>query len=173
MIRRRGHLAKGFDELSRMVPEAFAEAYQRVWDEAYRDGGIDASGGGHPLSGAAGALGKEGGTGVDSGRLAGGWRINSGKEDLVGKSSGPGKSSSKAVGKTSRTLKSEKAFKLKARLDKRLRKMAREIMAELDGRSVKAAGHRVCAGKCKKFGDYEWSYCPNCGGMMREVEEDE
>lgn len=151
---------------SRILPELFADAYERLWDRAFRDGGVD--GNNHPLNGSAGVVG------VEPGNAVGQWRVSSGEAELtIAKKASGDKAQTKQVGKTARTLRDERAFRLKTKMDKRLRAMAREICAALEGRNTIAATHRVCTGRCKKFGEVEWDYCARCGGPMREMEEDE
>jgi hypothetical protein len=171
-------LINSMDEFRRMLPEAFVTAYESLFVAAYRDGGVDASHGGHPLSGEGTVVGRANGQIRRSGVIGGGgggsgWRLNSGVVDIVAGTMGPQKENTRRVGKTSDTLRDEKAYRLKLKFDKRLRKIAREIVAGLEGKNVVAAGNRICAGKCKKFGDYEWSFCARCGGPMREIEQDE
>jgi hypothetical protein len=57
----------------------------------------------------------------------------------------------------------------RSKLDRRIRRMAREIQAFLDGKDVKVES-RKCAGKCRKIGEAEWVYCPRCGGPMEQVD---
>lgn len=166
-------LSESMDDMRRMLPESFSTAYDVLWTTAYSDGGIDGGagmggGGNHPLNGSGAVVG------VATGKLEGkDVRVNSGQRDFVATRKRGGPDQTKKVGKTSRTLKDERAYKLKIRIDKQLRKMARAILAELDGKNVAAAVGRVCTGRCKKFGDGEWDFCARCGGPMREMEENE
>lgn len=66
-------------------------------------------------------------------------------------------------------ISSESSIRLRRRVDSRLRQMAREIVAYLDGDAKKIEARR-CGGKCKRIGDAEWIYCPNCGGPMAQVD---
>jgi hypothetical protein len=122
--------------------------------------------GSHPLDG------KRGEVGVSDGKVENaGWRTSSGKADrVVGQSSGP---KQKTVGKTARTLRDEKAWDFKKRIDKDLRRLAAKIRAFEEGSRLESSGHRVCTGRCKKYGDMDWTYCARCGGPMREIENDE
>lgn len=161
----------GVDE--QILPDLFTEAYQRLWDRTYRDGGVDGGGGdggggNHPLNGSAGVVGMAEGKVKNAG-----WRVNSSEVTSIGPKSGAQRSTIKGVDKTCRTLKDERLFKFKVRVDKRLRRLAREISATLEGRNVVAAVTRICTGRCKRFGDLEWDYCARCGGPMRQVEENE
>lgn len=149
----------------RILPEPFQLAYEQLWARCFADGGPGAGVGSHPLDGSRGEVG------VAPGKVENaGWRLGSGKATPVGQISGP---KTKMVGKTSRTLKDENAWRLKKKIDRQLRRIAAQIRAFEDGRLVETAGQRVCAGRCKRFGDAEWSYCCHCGGPMRELEPDE
>jgi hypothetical protein len=64
-------------------------------------------------------------------------------------------------------LGSEQAIRERDRIDRRLRKIARDIKAWYSKGAVSA--NRICAGRCKKIGDGEWNFCPRCGGQMREL----
>jgi hypothetical protein len=63
----------------------------------------------------------------------------------------------------------ESAVNYRSKLDRRLRRMAREIQAFLDGKGARIES-RKCAGKCRKIGEAEWVYCPRCGGPMEQVD---
>jgi hypothetical protein len=73
----------------------------------------------------------------------------------------------------------ERALRLKARVDKRLRAISRDIKAELeemvneDGR-IKTGGEKGEGGKkinictrCKRFLEETWNYCPACGTISQ------
>jgi hypothetical protein len=154
----------------RILPEGFALAYEMLWVRALGDGGPGAGVGNHPLNGSAGTVGVAG-RGAPGGKVENaGWRLSSGQTDAVGRTAGPQK---KPVGKTSRTLKDERAFRFKQKIDRELRRLGKKIEAFEDGRNIDSAGQRVCTGRCKRFGDADWAYCPVCAGPMREVERDE
>lgn len=70
-------------------------------------------------------------------------------------------------------VRSERFVEYRRRLDKRLRRISREILAELNpdsenGSKIGVPTVRICSGKCKKIGDVEWLFCARCGGPMRE-----
>lgn len=139
----------------RILPETFVNVYEALYCKALDDG----MGGSRAAETA--FLGKA------DGKPVGQWRVSTGEMTSMDKIGGPG---TKQVGKTARTMRDERAFRLKVKIDKRLRAMAREINAFLDGVDKRLATQRVCAGRCKHFGDAEWNYCPSCGGPMRELE---
>lgn len=149
----------------RILPEPFQVAYEMLWTRTYSDGGVGGGVGSHPLDGARGVVGKADGKVENAG-----WRMNSGETTPVGQIGGP---KQKTVGKTSRTLRDERAFRFKQKIDKDLRRIAAKIRAFEEGSRLENAGQRVCAGRCGRFGEIEWTYCANCGGPMRDLERDE
>lgn len=148
---------------ARILPEQFLLAYEGLTARALTDG----SGSNHPLSGRDAELGKA------DGKPTGQWPEKTSDVTSIGQVGGP---KTKQVGKTSKFLADERAFRLKRKMDKRLRAMAREMMAFLEGANEKQAGlaaSRLCTGKCRKIGDGEWLFCARCGGPMRDMEGDE
>lgn len=148
-------------EVIRALPDSFLTVYEALWVKSM-DAGDGTSN--HPLSGRGSDLEMPGG------KATGQWRVSSGEVTTVGKRNGP---ELKTVGKTARTMRDERAFRLKTKIDKRLRQMAREISAFLENREVRGATQRICAGKCKRIGEKDWSYCPNCSSPMRELDPNE
>lgn len=156
---------------SRFLPDGFVDAYEALCGRALNDGsGME----GRPTreeSEGAGGIGKETGSLAARG---GNVRVSSGAETIVGgKGTGRawrGKAQVKIVGRTGRGMRDERMFQAKVRIDKRLRQLGREIMDLLDGKDIKSAGRRICAGKCARLGQGDWSYCPNCGSAMRELD---
>lgn len=144
---------------ARILPDLFATMYEALTLRALDDG----------MSGMGRRNDASAELGLSDGKPTGDARVSSGETTSVGKL-GPRKA--KLVGKTARTMRDERMFGHKVRVDKKLRAMAREIEALLEGRDVRIMNVRVCAGKCKKFGDSEWTYCARCGGPMREVDSD-
>jgi hypothetical protein len=66
-------------------------------------------------------------------------------------------------------FKNEKAVDFRRLVDRRLRRLAREIEEFLvEGSGKLRSGKRKCGGRCKKIGDPDWVYCPRCGGPMQE-----
>lgn len=72
-----------------------------------------------------------------------------------------GKGSSQQIG-----LKDDRAVGYRKNVDRKLRKILREVRVFLNASEQPKA--RQCVGRCKKFGDAEWLYCPSCGGPMAE-----
>jgi hypothetical protein len=144
----------------KMIPPAFIEAYEALWVGCFKN---DV----HPLSGSGEEVGRS--TGAGSIR----WRTNSGQVDTVGTKvkSGSGRSGGgKTVGKTSAALRDERLFREKGLIDKRLRRLARDILAILDPKGAQVERQRRCTGSCKRLGQSDWLFCPNCGGPMAETD---
>jgi len=62
---------------------------------------------------------------------------------------------------------SENAVRFRSSVDRKLRKITREIKSYLDGKTAPKVNRRC--GQCKKFGDGDWSWCPFCRGRMEEI----
>lgn len=160
--------------VGQMLPEAFASAYEALYVSAFRDGDVDGGGDGgrssHPMSGRGDEIGRATGK-VGEGRVRR-VRDSTNQVDVVGTKvkSGSGRSGGgKDSAKTSAFLRNERMLHEKEKVDKRLRRMAREIVAMLDGSGVKNEQRR-CTGRCRRLGQTDWMYCPHCGGPMAEVD---
>ncbi len=152
-----------------MLPEQFAAAYEALWVGTFRDGDVDGGGDGgrsaHPMSGGSAVLGRADGSGAIRSRA------HSGQIESVGTKvvSGSGRAGGgKHSRKTSNALRDERLFREKDKIDKRLRRLAREIVAILEG--TESTEHaRRCGGRCGRLGQGDWLYCPNCSGPMSEL----
>ncbi len=158
-------------DVVRMMPHQFVDAYEALCVEAYNSGGgIDGlpTGGGGVGSGSGGeSVGMDGGLGKADGRAQGQWRTDSGVETTIGTVK-VGKAQFKRVGKTGNGMRDERAFRMKTRVDKRLRSIAREILANLYESEKFSSISRVCTGRCKRIGESDWLFCARCGGPMTE-----
>ena len=72
-------------------------------------------------------------------------------------------------------IKSEAAVAFRGTINRKLRGMLRDIQTFLDandrqGKS-KGAVTRRCGGKCKRYGDPDFLYCPNCGAPMIDIDQ--
>jgi hypothetical protein len=152
---------------SRILPADFAVGYEALTSRSLSDG----------MEG----VGERTQAGADLGRASGkvvkgvgarGWRLSSGGVDVVGTRNGgsDNKSRQKVVGKTAKTLKDERALRFKQKIDKRLRRIAKEIHAFLENAEVAVERQRMCGGHCRRLGESSWLYCPNCGGPMNELD---
>lgn len=63
------------------------------------------------------------------------------------------------------------SYQFKLKVDKRLRKMSKEIGAFLADTAESSIYHRCV--KCKRIGEEEWNHCPRCGQEMEQVNTDE
>lgn len=61
-------------------------------------------------------------------------------------------------------IRDRKAYEIKIRVDRRLRRLAVEIQEHLNGGQVETTVN-VCS-HCNRIGEGDWRYCPNCGGRM-------
>lgn len=60
-------------------------------------------------------------------------------------------------------LKNERAFRIKQKYDRKLRKVMRDLRLELAG---KEAPVQPRCSRCARMGDGDWMYCPACGYRM-------
>ena len=65
-------------------------------------------------------------------------------------------------------IRSEAAFNFKSKVDRKLRKLAREIKVWLQDSPGERDDVRRCT-VCRKFGEPEWLYCPRDGKPMESV----
>lgn len=156
--------------VGQMLPEAFSAAYEALFVGTFRDGDVDGGGSeghsAHPMSGRSMEVGRSDGSGAVR------MRTSSGQVDTVGTKvkSGSGRSGGgKDTRKTSNQLRNERLLHEKGKIDKRLRRMAKEIEAILIG-GLHAESQRRCTGRCARLGQTDWKFCPNCGGPMQEMD---
>ena len=135
-------------EVLLMLPPAFTEAYEQVYLRAF----------GAAVAGTQRRDGEAARATVRRGVA----RTSSGGVDHVG-TAGPVTGS----GGSRVPVADERALAAKAWADRKLRALARDLTRRMGGDG--AAGQRRCAGKCKKFGDPEWLFCPWCGGPTEDV----
>jgi hypothetical protein len=65
-------------------------------------------------------------------------------------------------------LGSERALAYKSRIDRKLRKISRQIKRWLDDREDGKVDVRRCS-LCRQFGEPEWTYCPKDGKPMQSI----
>jgi hypothetical protein len=133
-----------------MLPESFTTAYEAVYLRAF----------GAALAGTQRRDGEAGRVSVRRGVS----RVSSAGVDTVG-IAGPVTGS----GGSRVPVADERALAAKTWADRKLRALARELDARLTGRGHDVPVQRRCAGRCKKFGDADWLYCPWCGGPTEDV----
>lgn len=152
---------------SRILPDGFVSGYEALTSRSLSDG-MEGMG---ERTQAGAELGRADGK-VTKGVGPRGWRLNSGGVDTVGTRNGGSdkKSRQKVVGKTSRTLRDERALRFKQKIDKRLRRIGKEIHAFLEDKEISPEGQRVCMGRCRRLGPEDWIFCSYCGGPMGETD---
>jgi len=80
---------------------------------------------------------------------------------------GAAKASTKKVGANQRNvIRDRRAYEEKIKVDRRLRRMAKEIREVVLGEVVERTA-RVCE-RCARIGEQEWGFCPWCGYRMVE-----
>lgn len=149
-------------EVLYLLPESFLREWTALFDAALK---LPASPAGKGVKD--GELGKAGSGG---GTLRGthkGLRVDSGVESGDAPHVGGG---APKKGPGGWHVKSTRALEIKAKMDKRLRTMAREIRRELAGEEEQGdrkGGVKVlsCSG-CGRMAEREWNWCPNCGGRF-------
>lgn len=139
------------------LPGGFLHAYERVIVAAY---GTRNLGSGKPAD--LNAL-------VGVGRRSGGLEATKTKTpDVRGGAAHASKSGGSVV-----PIRSERAWNYRAKVDRRIRQLGRDMvdfLASLDDPKAIHTAQRRCAGRCGKFGDGDWNYCARCGGPMREAD---
>lgn len=142
-----GRLALASDE-ARMLPASFVDAYGALWEASLR----------HP-----------------QGTLAPDYRETVVAPRVKGPRTSTGQTETRGVAKRERKsgrsvdpVLSHRLLRAKARVDRKLRKLTREIMDVLEGGTLKAEVKR-CP-KCQRWGEEEWVFCPREGAMLMVVE---
>lgn len=65
-------------------------------------------------------------------------------------------------------IKNLKSYQYKLKVDKRLRKMSKEIGEFLSDAEPTTVFHRCTS--CKKTGESDWKHCPRCGAEMEQID---
>lgn len=125
---------------AKFLPQGLVEAYETLYIRAY---GSDAPYLGDPISihGSGKAL---------RGRI---------KTSETEKRAGAFQKKKLSASRTS-IIQDQKAFDIKDKIDKKLRRVSREIYSLLNNQETVVRS--VCS-KCRRLGEPEWKYCPACG----------
>lgn len=138
------------------LPKKFVHLYEQLCDRSYGERRLDASGSMRTQD--------DGGGRSQAHKSKG--RTSSGQVDKTLVASTQGKTKNHAE----ISMKDERAVDFRRLIDRRLRRLARDIEEFLSGGEVLRAGKRRCGGRCRKIGEPDWLYCPRCGGPMQEEE---
>lgn len=136
------------------LPKKFVAMYEQLCDAAYGERRLDASGAMAPPEGGRQKVKKTSG------------RVSSSQTDRTLAAGAGGKSRNTSEIQ----FKDERAVDFRRLIDRKLRRIAREIEEFFVGGEGLRAGKRKCAGKCRKIGEPEWMFCARCGGPMEEVD---
>jgi hypothetical protein len=157
-----------------LMPQDFADAYQELFHRALK--GAEGEGGGagrgvgdggapdpEPLEAAERRLREQ-----RRGNAPSGMRVRSSQEVASLRARGGGKRH-----RDHWTIRSEEALEQKRRVDRKLRRLGREIRGFLgeggdpSGRDRDSALRRCSARSCRKFVEEGWKFCPSCGHDQR------
>lgn len=141
-----------------LLPRDFVDSYSSLYHTALKVG--DRGREENWIENADGTTERIGGVGKASGARRTGMREGQTLGGMAGASGGK-------TYKRAWTVADEKALETKSRIDKKLRKMGREIRVFLGegvgGKDEGSEERRQCKGKsCKKWIE-NWKYCPHCG----------
>ena len=132
----------------RLTPKAFLEAYELLFVEVFGSGAIVQDDTHIHGSGKA----KRGRTASDQVETRGG-AIQKKKLSASQKN----------------VIKSQRAFNEKTKIDKRLRKLGKEIYEWLSKEQTAPTEFYLRCGKCKKHAEDDWLHCPRCGHQTERV----
>jgi hypothetical protein len=130
------------------LPAALIEAYEQLFIRAYGSNGAVSIGDATVIRG----IGR---------REA---RTSTGTPEGRGGAAPP---ATKKFGSSRRnTIKDQRAYQLKINIDRRLRRIAREIAEDLEDISQRETAVNTCS-RCARIGEEEWGWCPHCGHEMK------
>ena len=132
----------------RLTPAPFLEAYQLLHDETYGTGAIF----------------------QDDNAIHGAGKAQRGRirSDAV-ETRGGAVQKKKLSASQKNVVKSQRAFNQKTKVDKRLRKLGKEILDYLNKEKAEAPTFYVRCSKCKKHAEDDWLWCPRCGNKTEQV----
>ena len=132
----------------RLTPAPFLEAYQLLHDETYGSGAIF----------------------QDDTQIHGTGKAQRGRvrSDEV-ETRGGAIQKKKLSASQKNVIKSQRAFNEKTKIDKRLRKIGKEIYDWLNKEKAQKPEYWTRCSKCKKHTEDDWQYCPRCGAATEKV----
>jgi hypothetical protein len=143
-------------EILRVLPSAFVLRYELIWLQAFG-----------PSVGGSSRVARDPDAATATVPSGARVRTSTGQKDARGGASTTGR---RQGANTRAVVADDRAVAAKARVDRALRKLARE-MGEFLGGESKDRSVRRCGGvKCKRWADTTWNYCPACGAPTEEVD---
>jgi hypothetical protein len=135
----------------RLTPAAFLEAYELLYVETYGSGAIV----------------------QDENHIHGSGKAFRGRTKTNEVETRGGAVSKKKLSASQKNvIKSQRAFNQKTKIDKRLRKMGKEILDYLNREQAQNPGYYMRCSKCKKHAEDEWQFCPRCGANTEKVDKE-
>lgn len=132
----------------RLTPAAFLEAYELLFVETYGSGAIV----------------------QDDNHIHGSGKAQRGRVKSTDVETRGGAIQKKKLSASQKNvIKSQRAFNEKTKIDKRLRKMGKEILTYLNREAATNPSYYVRCAKCKKHAEDEWQFCPRCGSETEKV----
>lgn len=152
-----------------LLPREFVDAYSALYHRALRVAGDT----GRPPSEGRTNMVDDGKGGVKEEVVGVGPRVSGARKSKLSEGSTLGGMAGAKKGKAYKrawVVADEIALEKKIGVDKRLRKIARELRALVDAGEDSGVGdeRKKCSGKkCGKFLEMGWKYCPSCGARQR------
>lgn len=132
----------------RLTPQAFLEAYELLYVETYGSGAIV----------------------QDDTHIHGTGKAQRGRTKSSDVETRGGAVQKKKLSASQKNvIKSQRAFNEKTRIDKRLRKIGKEIYAYLEREASNPADYWVRCSKCKRHAEDDYRFCPRCGAETERV----
>lgn len=132
----------------RLTPQAFLEAYELLYVETYGSGAIV----------------------QDDNHIHGTGKAQRGRtKSSEVETRGGAVQKKKLSASQKNVIKSQRAFNEKTKIDKRLRKMGKEIFEYLNKEANNKVDFYMRCSKCKKHAEDEWQFCPRCGASTERI----
>ena len=131
-----------------LTPQAFTEAYELLHDEVFGTGAVV----------------------QDENAIHGLGRANRGRISSDQTETRGGAVQKRKLSASRRAvIKDQRAFNEKTKIDKRLRKMAKEIYDFLNKEKQHVDKWWMRCAKCKKHAEDDWQFCPRCGAETERM----
>lgn len=131
-----------------LTPASFLDAYQLLFIETYGSGAIY----------------------QDPNSIHGAGKAQRGRTDTRQVETRGGAVQKKKLSASQKNVvKSQRAFNEKTKIDKRLRKLGKEIYDYLNKEALHPTQWWMRCSKCKKHAEDEWLFCPRCGAATERM----